>query len=317
MPETGIDRACAFVRRSLVAAVLSVVTALMLGLVPTQGEAADIHIVTTTNIIGDAARHVVGEAGTVISLMGPGVDPHLYNATQGDMRRLSRADVIFYHGLNLEGKMSNIFVMMGRSIPTYAVTEYMLPADLLEPEEFNGLYDPHTWMDVRLWMKAVERIRDALIEVDPQQAETYQRNAAAYMSELEQVHEWTLEQLSLIPDQRKVLMTAHDAFNYFGRAYDIEVVGLQGISTDVEVGLADITNMVNMIVNRAIPAIFVETSVSTRGIEAVREGAQAKGHRVELGGELFSDSLGDEDSPEGTLIGMIRHNVRTIVGALR
>lgn len=298
----------------------TVLLAIVLSVLLAAGEGAfagELTIVATTNIVGDVVRQVVGDAATVVTLMGPGVDPHLYNPTHGDMRRLSQADVIFYNGLHLEGKMIDILVRMARSIPTYAVTEYMGPDDLLEPESFAGLYDPHVWMDVRLWTKAVERVRDALAEVDPQRADLYRRRAESYIAELEQLHRWVQEQVSTIPPQRRVLVTAHDAFNYFGRAYEVEVMGLQGISTDTEVGLADISRMVTLLVERRIPAVFVETSVSTRGIEAVIEGAAARGHRIRLGGELYSDALGAPDTPQGTYVGMIRHNVATLVEALR
>lgn len=279
--------------------------------------AAELTIVATTNIVGDVARQVVGDAGAVVTLMGPGVDPHLYHPTHGDMRRLSQADIIFYNGLHLEGKMGDILVRMARSLPTYAVTEYMGPDDLLETESFAGLYDPHVWMDVKLWIKAVERVRDALAEVDPQRAALYQRRAQAYIEELERLHGWVHQQVASLPPERRVLVTAHDAFAYFGRAYQVEVVGLQGISTDTEVGLADISRMVSLLVERQIPAVFVETSVSTRGMEAVMQGAAARGHHVRLGGELYSDALGAPDTPQGTYVGMIRHNVTTIVEALR
>lgn len=274
-------------------------------------------VVTTTNIVGDTVRNVVGDAADVISLMAPGVDPHLYQATQGDLRRLAQADVIFYNGLQLEGKIGDILQRMGRRTPTYAVTEYITPDELLVDDSFGGVYDPHVWFDVSMWIKAVERVRDAMAEVDPGRADVYAANAARFIAELEALDDEVEALFASIPPDRRVLVTAHDAFGYLGHRYGIEVVALQGISTETEFGLADVRNLVDLLVERQISAVFVETSVSARGIQAVIEGARARGHSVEIGGELFSDSLGAGGTPEGTYIGMIRHNAATIAEALR
>lgn len=274
-------------------------------------------VVTTTNIVGDTVRNVVGDAADVISLMAPGVDPHLYQATQGDLRRLAQADVIFYNGLQLEGKIGDILQRMGRRTPTYAVTEYITPDELLVDDSFGGVYDPHVWFDVSMWIKAVERVRDAMAEVDPGRADVYAANAARFIEELEALDGEVEALFASIPPDRRVLVTAHDAFGYLGHRYGIEVVALQGISTETEFGLADVRNLVDLLVERQISAVFVETSVSARGIQAVIEGARARGHSVEIGGELFSDSLGAGGTPEGTYIGMIRHNAATIAEALR
>lgn len=274
-------------------------------------------VVTTTNIVGDTVRNVVGDAADVISLMAPGIDPHLYQATQGDLRRLAQADVIFYNGLQLEGKIGDILQRMGRRTPTYAVTEYITPDELLVDDSFGGVYDPHVWFDVSMWIKAVERVRDAMAEVDPGRADVYAANAARFIAELEALDDEVEALFASIPPDRRVLVTAHDAFGYLGHRYGIEVVALQGISTETEFGLADVRNLVDLLVERQISAVFVETSVSARGIQAVIEGARARGHSVEIGGELFSDSLGAGGTPEGTYIGMIRHNAATIAEALR
>lgn len=276
---------------------------------------AKLQVVVTTNIVGDTVRNVVGDAADVISLMGPGVDPHLYNATQGDLRTLSRADVIFYNGLDLEGRMGNVLAQMARRTPTFAVTEYMtLDELLLDPDWATA--DPHAWFDLLLWKKAVLRVRDAMSEVDPANASIYHANAERFMAEIDALHIWVEEQIATVPTELRVLVTAHDAFSYFGERYGIEVVGLQGLSTDTEYGLADVRNLVNLLIERRIGAIFAETSVSSHGIQAVIEGAKAQGHTVQNGGELFSDALGAEGTPGGTYLGMIRHNVSVIVSGL-
>lgn len=274
-------------------------------------------VVTTTNIVGDTVRQVVGDGAEVVSLMGPGVDPHLYRATQSDLRRLSQADVIFYNGLNLEGRIGDILAQMSRRKPTYAVTEYMTPEELIADSGYGGTYDPHVWFDVSLWIKAVERIRDAMIEVDGARADYYSENAARFIAQLRALDEEVAAAFAAIPKERRVLVTAHDAFGYLGARYGVEVVALQGISTEVEFGLADVRNLVDLLVKRQIGVVFVESSVSTRGIQAVIEGARERGHEVTLGGQLFSDSLGAAGTPEGTYVGMVRHNVELITTALR
>lgn len=297
---------------------LVTITIVILGLLmAAPGALADakLSVVVTTNIVADTVRNVVGDAADVVSLMGPGVDPHLYNATQGDLRSLSRADVIFYNGLNLEGKMGSILDQMGRRIPTFAVTEYMTEDMLLFDSEW-GTVDPHVWFDIPLWIKAVERVRDAMSEVDPQNAAVYAANAARFIEELVELHAEVEAKFATIAPESRVLVTAHDAFSYLGARYGLEVVALQGMSTDSEYGLADVRALVRLLIERDIHAIFPETSVSSHGVQAVIEGAKAQGHTVRRGGELFSDALGAEGTPGGTYIGMIRHNVDTIVAAL-
>ncbi len=301
---------------------LLLIMGLFLGACSNQEQAGStpkdtVQITTTTGMIADIAKNVGGERVAVQSLMGPGVDPHLYKASQGDIGKLDQADMIFYNGLNLEGKMADIFVRMASSKPTIQVTETIDEGALLEPEEFDGHYDPHIWFDVQLWMKAVERVRDALIEFDPVHKATYTKNAASYLAQLEELDQYGKEQISLIPEESRVLVTAHDAFGYFGAAYNMKVVALQGISTDAEYGLADVQALVDILVDRNIKAVFVESSVSSKAIEAVVEGARKKGHEVRVGGELFSDAMGDEGTEEGTYIGMFRHNIDTIVSALK
>ncbi len=278
---------------------------------------AKVNVVATTGMIADTARNVGGEHVDVIGLMGPGVDPHLYKASQGDVRRLAAAELILYNGLSLEGRMADILIRMARTKPTVAVTDYIPEDRLTEPEQFAGHFDPHVWFDVSLWKFAVERIRDALIEVDPDRADDYRRQTEVYLEQLNELHEYVRERISEIPPEQRVLVTAHDAFGYFGIAYGLEVVGLQGISTDTEVGLRDVQSLVQFISERQIRAVFIESSVPRRSIEAVVQGAASRGRTVEIGGELFSDALGAAGTPEGTYIGMVRHNVDTIVAALK
>ncbi|MBI5683830.1 MAG: zinc ABC transporter substrate-binding protein [Verrucomicrobia bacterium] len=276
-----------------------------------------IKVVCTIGMITDIVKTVGGDRVEVEGLMGPGVDPHLYKASEGDVRKLAAADVIFYNGLNLEGKMGDLFVRMNAHRPTVAVTEEIDPKLLREPPEFAGHYDPHAWFDVTLWMNAVQRVEKALAKLDPDHAAGYRQRAAAYLEELKQLDAFVKSRIAEIPKERRVLVTAHDAFGYFGHRYDIEVVGLQGISTVSEAGVGDVKRIVDLVVSRKIKAIFVETSVPQRTIEAVIEAARARGHDVKIGGALFSDAMGDPAAPEGTYAGMIRHNVNTIVEALK
>ena len=276
-----------------------------------------IRVVTTIGMITDAVEQVGGTRVEVEGLMGPGIDPHLYKASEGDLRRLERADVIFYGGLHLEAKMADVLERIGERRATQAVTNAIPRSTLLRPAQFKGQYDPHVWFDVTLWMKAVEQIRDRLAELDPRSATLYRRNAAAYLEELRQLDDYVHEQALRVPEGRRVIITAHDAFNYFGEAYGFEVRGLQGISTAAEAGAGDVQGLAKFIAGNRIPAIFVESSVSSRTIEAVREAVRSRGFDVEIGGSLFSDAMGDPGTPEGTYVGMVRHNVDTIVAGLR
>jgi manganese/zinc/iron transport system substrate-binding protein len=276
-----------------------------------------LRVTCTTGMVADAARTVGGPHVQVTALMGPGVDPHLYKASEGDLRRLEEADLILYNGLNLEGKMGDLFVRMSRTRATVALSEGIPDSLLREPPEFAGHYDPHIWFDVSLWRRAVERARDALIEADPAHRADFEANAAAYFDSLDALHAWCREQIATVPRERRVLVTAHDAFGYFGRAYDIEVVGLQGISTVTEFGVADVRRMVDLITSRRVKAVFVESSVPRRSIDAVVEGCRSRGHAVAVGGTLYSDAMGAAGTPDGTYPGMVRANVRHIVESLR
>ncbi|HSM56663.1 MAG TPA: zinc ABC transporter substrate-binding protein [Candidatus Sulfomarinibacteraceae bacterium] len=276
-----------------------------------------IQVVATIGMITDIVENVGGERVTAVGLMGPGVDPHLYSASEGDVARLRNADVIFYNGLHLEAQMANVLERMGATdVVTVAVTDGIDRSLLLAPPEFEGAYDPHVWFDVTLWMVAAETVRDTLVELDPAHADVYETNAEAYLAELEALHEYVQEQAARVPADQRVLVTAHDAFNYFGRAYGFEVRGLQGISTASEASTADVQGLARFIAERQIPAVFIESSVPQRNIEAVQAAVRAEGFEVQIGGELFSDAMGNPGTPEGTYEGMVRHNVDTIVSAL-
>jgi manganese/zinc/iron transport system substrate-binding protein len=276
-----------------------------------------VRVVTTIGMITDAVERVGGDRVEVEGLMGPGIDPHLYKASEGDLRRLERADVVFYGGLHLEAKMADVLERIRERRATQAVTDGIPREELLRPEAFAGQYDPHVWFDVALWLHAVEQVRDTLAELDPTHAALYRRNAAGYLDELRELDAYVASQARLVPEERRVIITAHDAFNYFGRAYGFQVRGLQGISTAAEAGAGDVQGLARFIAERRIPAIFVESSVSPRTIQAVREAVRARGFDVEIGGSLFSDAMGDPGTPEGTYVGMVRHNIDTIVEGLR
>lgn len=273
-------------------------------------------VVTTTGMIADLVRKVAGDAASVKALIGEGVDPHLYNPTRSDVAALMAADIIFYNGLMLEGRMNDVLERLARrGRPVWAVTRLVDSSFLLEDEE-EGQSDPHLWMDVTAWMKALEAITEALIDFDPSHEEVFRARSAAFRSQLETLDAYARERVATIPERNRVLITAHDAFAYFGRAYGIEVLGVQGLSTESEAGLHDINRLVDLIVERSVPAVFAESSVADRSIRALIDGARARGHEVNLGGVLFSDAMGAPGTYEGTYIGMIDHNVTTIVRAL-
>ncbi|TVP57008.1 MAG: manganese transporter [Gemmatimonadales bacterium] len=281
---------------------------------PSAGDG--IRVVTTIGMITDVVERVGGDRVSVQGLMGPGVDPHLYKASAGDVRRLAEAELIFYNGLHLEAAMGEVLAEMDGRTRTRAVTDALDRERLLTPPEFEGAYDPHVWSDVSMWISAVEVVRETLTEVDPEGAEEFERRAAEYIAELEELDEWVRSEIARVPDSLRVLVTAHDAFNYFGRAYGFEVRGLQGLSTATEAGTGDVQRLAEFIAQREIPALFIETSIPPRNIEAVRAAVRSRGFDVEIGGSLFSDAMGDPGTPEGTYPGMIRSNVRTIVDAL-
>lgn len=281
-----------------------------------SGDNGKLKVVATTGQIADAARIIGGEHADVAGLMGAGIDPHLYVASEGDVDLLQQADIIFYNGLFLEAQMAEVMEQLGERKTVTAVAEEIDPADLLDWAQYADQYDPHVWFDVALWSQAVEAVRDTYIEADPENAADYQANAEAYLAELAELDSYVREQAERVPAEKRVLITAHDAFHYFGRAYGFDVRGLQGISTATEAGTADVRDLATFIVENEIPAIFVETSVPARNIEALQAAVADRGFDVKIGGHLFSDALGDTESGGETYIKMVQHNIDTIVTAL-
>lgn len=291
-------------------------TACLLGCAAPISKSGKLKVVSTTGMIGDIVQNIGGPDIESITLMGPGVDPHLYKASEGDVKTLYQADIIFYNGLHLEAKMGEIFEKMAGRAVVVPVSRGIPESDLRSPPEFKGFHDPHVWFDVTLWKKASIEVEKALIEKDPQNKANYATRAVEYRKKLDALDGQVRTLIDTVPKDRRVLITAHDAFGYFGRAYGFEVIGLQGISTQAEAGAKDVQALANLVVQRKIPAIFVESSIPVRTIQAVQNAAKAKGWNVKIGGELFSDAMGSKGTVQGTYVGMVQHNVVTIVNAL-
>ncbi len=305
-----MHRKVSFFRRVFIAA---------LSLASTAGlSAAPLRVATTTGMVNDLVLQVGGGEVAVEPLMGPGVDPHLYKATSSDVLKLQRAEVIFYNGLMLEGKMEEVFERMKKAKKrVYAVTEELAPASLLKPPDFEGHPDPHVWFDVELWAQCLDTVEKRLIEAAPEKKAAFSANAAAARKKLQALHAWSKAKAAELPENKRVLVTSHDAYNYFGRAYGFQVIGLQGISTVSEAALSDMAKLTDLIKKRGLKAIFVESSVSHATIERIAADSGAK-----IGGELFSDAMGTPGEIEngydlGTYEGMIKHNLNTIVEALK
>lgn len=301
---------------------LLLMSAIVLGLSACSNAAGNdedgkIRVTTTIAQIGDIVTNVGGDKVKVESLMGPGIDPHLYQASQGDISKLNNADIIYYNGLRLEGRMGEILNKMSDQKVTLAVAEAIPTELLLEAEEEASKMDPHVWFDINLWIHSVEAVTASLVEYDEENAEYYQENAAKYLQELKDLDAYAKEQIGSIPEESRVLVTAHDAFQYFGAAYGMEVTGLQGLSTDAEFGLRDVQGIIDLLVERNIKAVFVESSISTDSINAVVKGAESRGHSVVIGGELYSDAMGEAGTETGTYLGMFKHNIDTIVESLK
>jgi manganese/zinc/iron transport system substrate-binding protein len=307
---------------SLPSRFMNVVTLLIallaLALEPGRGccAAADrrLQVVATTTVVADLVRQIAGDRVGIDCLMAAGIDPHSYKATPRDADRLARADLVVASGLHLEGKLADLLERLSRRVPVIAVGDGLPPDRLLDAGA--GLHDPHVWFDAALWSRGVPAVAERLAKLDPPNAEVYRESGRAYAERLLALDKEIRETLAEIPEERRVMVTAHDAFRYFGRAYGIEVVGIQGTSTEAEAGLGDINRLVDLVVTRRLPAVFVETSVSDRNVTALREGARARGHSVGLGGRLYSDSLDQPGSGAETLEEALRANVATILSAL-
>lgn len=275
----------------------------------------DEFLVCTTGMVGDLVQNLAPEGVKVRVIMGPGVDPHLYKPAPSDLGLLRHSKAIFLNGLHLEGKMTEIFTGLARSKPVFAIGD-SVPVNQLR-QTGSAYYDPHIWFDVSIWLKAGSAAKVGLIQLYPDKKEEISNKAEKYFAELTALDSFIKKDIGTIPSDRKILVTSHDAFGYFGRAYGMQVEALQGISTVADFGIAEVNNLVNLIIEKKIPAVFIETSVSPKAIEAVMAGCDSKGFKVKKGGSLFSDALGDPGTASGTYIGMVKTNVSTIVKALR
>lgn len=279
-------------------------------------EVGKLKIVTTVAMVTDIAREIAGDRARVQGLMGEGVDPHLYKATRDDVAKMLAADIIFYSGHMLEGKMTLALKEVGKRKPVYAVAEAIDPSLILRPDGPLGHPDPHVWMDAAAWSQSAQALAKALANREPSNTEFFERNTAALRGKMEELNDYAKKAFATVPKPQRVLITSHDAFQYFGRAYDLEVLGVQGLSTESEAGLKDIQARIDLIVSRGVRAVFVESSVPAKNVQALVEGVRARGHELKIGGSLFSDAMGNSGDYEGTYIGMIDHNVTTVVRAL-
>lgn len=281
-----------------------------------QGRETPVNAVATIGMIGDVVENIGGDCVDVTTLMGPGVDPHLYQASARDVEAFRRADVIFYAGYALEGRLGRVLERFGRQKPTVPVSSASVDkAELIPADEYAGV-DPHLWMDVSLWARIVPTIAEQLGEMHPACADRIDARAESYRQKLTALHGWVAEAVATIPEEQRYLVTAHDAFEYYGRAYGLEVVGIQGISTDAEAGVADIRDTASLVADAGVPALFVESTINPRTVQAVVEATRQRGFEVEIGGELYSDAMGPRGEHTGTYLGMIRQNTVTIVTAL-
>lgn len=315
--------------RHLVRPLLTIATALFAALVAAgcggggagTAQASDVadrkvRVVATTNFVADLAEQIGGERADVEALMGPGVDPHLYKASAGDVETLSEADVIYYGGLELEGRMTDLFVELASERKTVPVTKDIPEEELTEPDQFDGKYDPHVWFDVDKWKIAATTVADTYKDLDPEHADEYDERLAAYQKELDELGAYVEKRVAEVPERSRVLVTSHDAFGYFGERYGFDVVAIQGVSTATEATTADIKRVAGIIADRDVKAVFVESSVPRQTIDSVLDAARERGHEAKVGGELFADAAGEKGTPEGTYIGMVRHNIDLIADNL-
>ena len=277
-----------------------------------------LNIVTTTSMITDLVTNIGGDVINIQGLMGSGVDPHLYKASEGDVSKLANADIIFYNGLHLEGKLVEVFEkMQHQNIKTEAIAEVIDKSTLIGSDYFQSNYDPHIWFNVDYWKQATQFIVQKLSDAIPEEKTTFETNGNAYLTKLDALKAEINATIETLPQDKRILVTAHDAFNYFGKSFGFEVVGLQGLSTATEAGVQDVQKLAAFIIEKNVKAIFVESSVPKRTIEALQAAVNSKGHNVTIGGTLYSDALGNAGTVEGTYLGMFKYNVNTIVTALK
>lgn len=276
-----------------------------------------LHIVTTTGIIEDVVEHIVEDNAEVSTLMGPGTDPHLYKPTPGDIELLDEADVIISNGLHLEGKMADMLDKYGLEKPVIKVSDGIDKKNLIKSADFEDSFDPHIWFDTKIWMKGMDYVTNELVRIEGDTSGYYRKNFENYQTQVNELDQFVHDALESISDSARVLITSHDAFSYFGKRYGLEVKGIQGVSTLSEVGLKDISNMVDFVIERQIKSIFIETSTSDKTAQSIVDGAKDKGYELELDGPLYSDALGEPDSEGGNYIGMVKANVRVIVEGLK
>ena len=299
------------------AAVAAVMLSCLFGGEASSSLSAPKNVVATTGMVGDVVQAVGGDTVTVNVLIGEGVDPHLYRPRASDVRAILNADAVFYNGLHLEGRMGEVLERASaRGREVVAIAEVIPKDKQLRPEDDGGSSDPHVWMDAELWSSTIGPVTEALCKMDPKNSQLYKANSARAAKQYKDLDTYARLMIETIPVKSRVLVTAHDAFGYFGKAYGLEVRGIQGVNTESEAGLADINQLVEFIVTNDIPAVFVESSVSKKNVQALIEGAAARGHTLSIGGELFSDAMGTPGTWEGTYPGMIDHNVNTITSSL-
>ncbi len=276
-----------------------------------------LNVVVTTSMLTDLVKNIGGDLINIQELMGAGVDPHLYKASEGDVSKLFNADVIFYNGLHLEGKLVEVFEKMEAQKTTVALGEFLAKDDLIASDYFASNYDPHVWFNIQYFKEFSDKVTSVLSDKDPKNAGSYTANNIAFQQELDLLQTRVVNTIATLAPEKRILVTAHDAFNYFGKAYGFKVVGLQGLSTATEAGVQDVQQLSEYIIKNKVKAVFIESSVPRRTIEALEAAVLSKGHQVSIGGSLYSDALGDTGSVEGTYIGMFLYNVKTIVNALQ
>jgi len=274
-------------------------------------------VVVTTSMLTDLVKNIGGDLIDLQGLMGAGVDPHLYKASEGDVSKLFNADVIFYNGLHLEGKLVAVFEKMDTQKTTVALGEFLAKEGLIGSDYFASNYDPHVWFNIQYFKEFSDKVTSVLSEKDPKNAASFTANNLAFQQKLDLLHTAVVNTIATLAPEKRILVTAHDAFNYFGKAYGFKVVGLQGLSTATEAGVQDVQKLSEYIIANKVKAIFIESSVPRRTIEALQEAVLSKGHQVSIGGSLYSDALGDADSVEGTYVGMFLYKIKTIVNALQ